>query len=122
MYPSPAQTTYEIKKICAWEIMDEKPSQRTVFRIVRIGKVSYKNLDFDAPTAIASEFNLPSQANGLVVNLYPQSFLSIRGCGLQYYSIMTTKLCGLCPVIYIMWMENIILLYVNLTDVKLLFL
>jgi len=35
--------------------MDEKPSQRTVFRIVRIGKDSYKNLDFDAPTAIAKE-------------------------------------------------------------------
>ena len=37
--------------------MDEKTSQRTVFRIVRIGKDSYKNLDFDAPTVIASEFN-----------------------------------------------------------------
>ena len=43
--------------------MDEKTSQRTVFRIVRIGKDSYKNLDFDAPTVIASEFNTPSHNN-----------------------------------------------------------
>ena len=52
-----SQTTYDIKKICACELIDEKASQRTVFRIVRIGKDSYKNLDFEAPNVIASEFS-----------------------------------------------------------------
>ena len=47
--------TYEVKKICACEITDEKNPNRTVFRITRLSKEDvYKNLDFEAPVAIAS--------------------------------------------------------------------
>lgn len=49
------QTTYEIKKICACEVMEEKSSQKATFRIVRIGKDgNYKNLDFETSSVIAS--------------------------------------------------------------------
>ena len=48
--------TYEVKKICACEILDDKNVSRTVFRIVRLGKDnSYRNLDFEAPHVITSE-------------------------------------------------------------------
>ena len=48
--------SYEISKICTCEIIDEKNPQRTVFRVIRVGKDgSYKNMDFETTLMIASE-------------------------------------------------------------------
>ncbi len=51
------QNKYDIQKICACEITDDRNAQRVVFRIVRMGKEdgTYKHLDFEAPVAMASE-------------------------------------------------------------------
>lgn len=48
-----------MKKICACEVVEERSNQRTVFRIVRSSKDgSFKNIDFEAPTAEASKGEL----------------------------------------------------------------
>ena len=48
--------SYEISKICTCEIIDEKNPQRTVFRVIRVGKDgNYKNMDFEANLMTASE-------------------------------------------------------------------
>ena len=50
------QSVYEIEKICACEVIDDKNPQRTVFRVVRISKDSnYKNVDFEAQVSTASK-------------------------------------------------------------------
>ncbi len=51
------QNKYDIQKICACEITDDRNAQRVVFRIIRVGKEdgAYKHLDFEAPVAMASE-------------------------------------------------------------------
>ncbi|XP_064400650.1 target of rapamycin complex 2 subunit MAPKAP1-like [Halichondria panicea] len=48
---------YDIQKICACEITDDRNAQRVVFRIIRVGKEdgAYKHLDFEAPVAMAKE-------------------------------------------------------------------
>ena len=52
------QSTYEMKKICACETIEDKGG-KTIFRIVRQGKDgNYKNHDFEALTPIASESSL----------------------------------------------------------------
>ena len=49
------QMTYEVKKVCACELLDERNASRRVFRIIRLAKDgSYKNVDFEAPQATAS--------------------------------------------------------------------
>ena len=46
-----------MKKICACEIIDDKNPAKTVFRIVHQAKdETYKNVDFEAPIAITSEW------------------------------------------------------------------
>ncbi len=52
------QNKYDIQKICACEITDDRNAQRVVFRIIRVGKEdgAYKHLDFEAPVAMASEW------------------------------------------------------------------
>ena len=50
--------SYEISKICTCEIIDEKNPQRTVFRVIRVGKDgNYKNMDFETTLMIASELH-----------------------------------------------------------------
>jgi hypothetical protein len=50
------QMSYEISKICTCEIIDEKNPQRTVFRVIRVGKDgNYKNMDFETTLMTASE-------------------------------------------------------------------
>ncbi len=52
--------TYEVKKICACEFVDEKNPAKALFRITRQTKdASYKNLDFEAPLAVASAYSRP---------------------------------------------------------------
>ena len=49
------QMSYEIAKICTCEIIDDKNPQRTVFRVICVGKDgNYKNMDFET-TLTASE-------------------------------------------------------------------
>lgn len=51
----PLQIAYEVKKICACEIIDDKNPSRTLFRIVRLAKDgNYKNVDFEASHAMTS--------------------------------------------------------------------
>lgn len=38
------------------EVIDDKNPSKNVFRIVRLAKDGYKNLDFEAPVAITSEW------------------------------------------------------------------
>ena len=50
------QMSYEISKICTCEIIDDKNPQRTVFRVIRVGKDgNYKNMDFETTLMTASE-------------------------------------------------------------------
>ena len=49
------QSTYEMKKICACQVVEDKGS-KMVFRIIRQGKDgNYKNHDFEATSPVASE-------------------------------------------------------------------
>ncbi len=49
------KVTYEVKKICCCEVIDDKNPSKNIFRIVRQSKDgSFKNLDFEAPSAITS--------------------------------------------------------------------
>jgi len=44
-----------VKKICCCEVIDDKNPSKNVFRIVRQSKDGgYKNMDFEAPSAITS--------------------------------------------------------------------
>lgn len=54
--------TYEVKKICACEIVDDKNPAKTLFRITRQAKDAsgYKTTDFEAPVAVASELLMKS--------------------------------------------------------------
>lgn len=48
--------TYEVKKICACELLDDKNAAKRAFRIIRLAKDgSYKNLDFEAPQGMTKE-------------------------------------------------------------------
>ena len=59
------QMSYEISKICTCEIIDEKNTQRTVFRVIRVGKDgNYKNMDFETTLMIASELNFILERKG----------------------------------------------------------
>ena len=50
------QMSYEISKICTCEIIDDKNPQRTVFRVIRVGKDgNHKNMDFETTLMTASE-------------------------------------------------------------------
>ena len=52
-----AQMTYEVKKVCSCEFLDDKNAPRRLFRIIRLGKDgNYKNVDFEAPQAMASKY------------------------------------------------------------------
>ena len=49
--------TYEVKKICACEIVDDKNPAKTLFRITRQAKdANYKSLDFECPLPVASTY------------------------------------------------------------------
>ena len=57
--------TYEIKMICACEIIDDRNPAKSVFRIVRQAKDgTYKNLDFEVPSVTASKFYVPPSCHG----------------------------------------------------------
>ena len=62
--------SYEISKICTCEIIDEKNPQRTVFRVIRVGKDgNYKNMDFETTLMLASELNFILERK--VTTIYP---------------------------------------------------
>ena len=46
-----------MKKICGCDIIDDKNPAKNVFRVIRLSKDGgYKNMDFEAPVAITSEW------------------------------------------------------------------
>ena len=50
--------TYEVKKICACELVDDKNPAKALFRITRKAKDAsgYKTMDFEAPLTVASKW------------------------------------------------------------------
>ena len=62
------KVTYEMKKICCCDVMDDKSPSKNVFRIVRQSKDgSYKNMDFEAPSAITSMYNFYAAVGKVLV-------------------------------------------------------